>query len=386
MDEALTRPCGASVGACRAGTQRCAAGALGGLRSVGPSGEQCNRADDDCDGATDEGVTNACGGCGAVPAEACDGVDQDCDGRVDEQVVGPVPAEACNGRDDDCDGRADEGLGPDCRPCAVSADCNDSNGCTDDRCEAGRCVFTANQAACEDGVFCNGTDRCQGGLCQLHTPRDCGGVLARPPIGVCVPRAGGLPGRGTGRLRPVHLPHRVRRAGHPGAAGGRSRAARAGCAREASAPSAWPASEPSREPPAPAGVCLAGVCTPQRTITARLDGDFTLAGRARVACVQGGQACVATWGAACSVTAPRAPTSPAAVATGAPAAAPIRPRTSTSCSCRWRSTASAMPSMTPLWSDRTRRPAEPPRWQGSRSPGLPTSTSTSRSLDARQRS
>ncbi|MEZ4473243.1 MAG: hypothetical protein R3F60_21145 [bacterium] len=47
-----------------------------------------------------------------------------------------------------------------------------------------------------------------------------------------------------------------------------------------------------------------GVCTPQRTITARLDGDFTLAGRARVACVQGGQACVATWGAACSVTCP----------------------------------------------------------------------------------
>ncbi|MEZ4473242.1 MAG: MopE-related protein [bacterium] len=233
VDEALTRPCGASVGACRAGTQRCAAGGWGACEgSAGPSGEQCNRADDDCDGATDEGVTNACGGCGAVPAEACDGVDQDCDGRVDEQVVGPVPAEACNGRDDDCDGRADEGLGPDCRPCAVSADCNDANGCTDDRCEAGRCVFTANMAACEDGVFCNGTDRCQGGLCQLHTPRDCGREFCSPVLD----RWCSASGRRTARSRhrapsaraptPPSAPRRAPRSGW-----WTSRAARAGCAR-----------------------------------------------------------------------------------------------------------------------------------------------------------
>ncbi|MEZ4470104.1 MAG: hypothetical protein R3F60_04705 [bacterium] len=43
--------------------------------------EACNGVDDDRDGRADEGVLNACGGCGPAPEEACDGVDQDCDGR-----------------------------------------------------------------------------------------------------------------------------------------------------------------------------------------------------------------------------------------------------------------------------------------------------------------
>jgi Notch-like protein len=76
--------------------------------------EACNARDEDCDGRTDEGVTNACGGCGAVPAEACNAQDDDCDGRTDEGVsnacggCGPLPAEVCNGIDEDCDGRTDE--------------------------------------------------------------------------------------------------------------------------------------------------------------------------------------------------------------------------------------------------------------------------------------
>ena len=46
--------------------------------------EQCNGADDDCDGAIDEGTLNACGGCGAPPQEQCNGLDDDCDGAIDE--------------------------------------------------------------------------------------------------------------------------------------------------------------------------------------------------------------------------------------------------------------------------------------------------------------
>lgn len=47
--------------------------------------ETCNGVDDDCDGQIDEGVKNACGGCGAVPSETCgDGKDNDCDGQTDE--------------------------------------------------------------------------------------------------------------------------------------------------------------------------------------------------------------------------------------------------------------------------------------------------------------
>ncbi len=83
-----------------------------------PVDELCNGADDDCDGITDEGfeLGAACaegelrcrsGGvwiCGADGARKCDR---------------PAPAtfdETCNGADDDCDGATDEGLLPYCRP------------------------------------------------------------------------------------------------------------------------------------------------------------------------------------------------------------------------------------------------------------------------------
>ena len=116
--------------------------------------EVCNGRDDNCNGVADEGVTNACGGCGAPAAtdECGNGYDDDCDGVVDDgcecgagdsqscyggppgtegvgtcvagtqmcsgsmefpewgtctgQVL-PLP-EICNGEDDDCDGEADE--------------------------------------------------------------------------------------------------------------------------------------------------------------------------------------------------------------------------------------------------------------------------------------
>jgi streptogramin lyase len=51
--------------------------------------ESCNGIDDDCNGIVDDGVTNACGTCGAVPDEVCgDGLDNDCDGSVDEMCGG----------------------------------------------------------------------------------------------------------------------------------------------------------------------------------------------------------------------------------------------------------------------------------------------------------
>ena len=80
--------------------------------------EVCNGLDDDCDTLIDEGVTNACGGCGAVPAETCNMADDDCDGTIDEGVsnacggCGPAPTEVCNRLDDDCDGATDEDGNP----------------------------------------------------------------------------------------------------------------------------------------------------------------------------------------------------------------------------------------------------------------------------------
>ncbi len=49
--------------------------------------ERCNGVDDDCDGETDEGQTNACGACGALPVEVCNDQDDDCDGETDEGLI-----------------------------------------------------------------------------------------------------------------------------------------------------------------------------------------------------------------------------------------------------------------------------------------------------------
>ena len=69
-----TRPCYTGprgtrgVGACRDGLQGCAGGSWARTCSgqVGPRGETCNKADDDCDGSTDEG--GVCGGQPPLPA------------------------------------------------------------------------------------------------------------------------------------------------------------------------------------------------------------------------------------------------------------------------------------------------------------------------------
>ena len=84
--------------------------------------EVCNDVDDDCDGSTDEGVTETfyrdldVDGYGdpATTARACSRPDGyvsdsgDCDD--DDLSVHPGAAEVCNGIDDDCDGSTDEGV------------------------------------------------------------------------------------------------------------------------------------------------------------------------------------------------------------------------------------------------------------------------------------
>jgi hypothetical protein len=59
-------------------------------------------------------------------------------------------------------------------------DCDDRNPCTTDRCEpddAGAdrdgCTHVPNDDVCDDGVFCDGADRCGGGLCVLHAGDPC---------------------------------------------------------------------------------------------------------------------------------------------------------------------------------------------------------------------
>jgi hypothetical protein len=213
------------VGICVGGTETCTAGEWSTCSGqILPGFELCDGADNDCDGAVDEGnpegglscntglsgicaagITACDGGdvvCNATNsagAEVCDGIDNDCDGATDENVDGdPLTracytgadgtedvgicaggaetctagewstcsdqvtptVEVCDGIDNDCDGTPDDG-----NP-------GSGNSCTTDQpgiCRIGLTTCEAGEIACEP-INDPGTEVCDG------LDNDCDGV------------------------------------------------------------------------------------------------------------------------------------------------------------------------------------------------------------------
>ncbi|MEO1269335.1 MAG: hypothetical protein AAFX99_14685, partial [Myxococcota bacterium] len=67
---------------------------------------------------------------------------------------------------DPCVGSLCDEEGRRCVGCIDKDDCDDNNPCTDDVCELGFCSNNVTEGSCDDGLFCNGPDICQGGVCE----------------------------------------------------------------------------------------------------------------------------------------------------------------------------------------------------------------------------
>ncbi len=208
------------AGECAAGESACVGGAVACLPLREAGVEACDGLDNDCDGATDEGLPagEACdtgepGACGAgvlvcvggavvcrpgvqPAAEVCDGLDNDCDGAVDDDVAGEgepcatgAPGacadghrvclggeiecepdaepsdEVCNVVDDDCDGTVDEGQRNACGRCGETpVEVCDG---VDDDCDG----------EVDDEAPCPGAQVCRWGRClDPCQNNECGGL------------------------------------------------------------------------------------------------------------------------------------------------------------------------------------------------------------------
>ncbi len=165
--------CGTNAGECKAGTWKCTAGQLVCEGGTGPTPEDCDGKDNDCNGAIDDNVPGEGQPCGKAVGECLPGTNK-CVGGQFICTGGTQPStEICDGKDNDCDGKADN-----------AAVCPGSSSCIE-----GQCVLP-----CGTGEFkCPGGTRCENGYC---IPDACLGVdckdTERCVDGQCIDRCAGV--------------------------------------------------------------------------------------------------------------------------------------------------------------------------------------------------
>jgi hypothetical protein len=148
VDEDVSRVCGNAMPPCKQGTQACVNGAWSTdcIGEVKPSPEICDGVDNDCNGTPDEtcscvnGMTQVCGN----PTPPCKQGTQTCtDGAWPTDCAGEVKgsAEVCDGLDNDCNGAVDQGgdalcgSGKKCAGTAGCVTCKTANDCEKRMCQ-----------------------------------------------------------------------------------------------------------------------------------------------------------------------------------------------------------------------------------------------------------
>ncbi len=171
MKKALSTTCYNTVGDAKcAGTRTClgdgkpgapAGGGLSACVAAKPEAEVCDGKDNDCDAETDEATCDDSEQCTADECDAKTGCK-----NVNKPGVCDADGSACTQGDTCKDGGCVAG-----KP----LECNDSNVCTTDNCEAVKgCTYTQNSGGCNaDDNPCTVNDTCKEGKCEKGAQKPC---------------------------------------------------------------------------------------------------------------------------------------------------------------------------------------------------------------------